>query len=321
MPERIDAFTHVLTEHFYDVLVDEYEFKGLSGSPSWLWELEPRWEDMDDYGIDKQVINLALPPIWQGMDPEEALPLVQLANDEVARLADEHPDRFIPVGTLPFATDEYLAEFDRCVEDLDMAGVQIFTNVDGRPIDEAYDGLFGRAADAEAPLWLHPQLGTWADWLSEYMDHRLYGWPFDTTVALSRLVFSGVAVEHPDLDVIAHHGGAMVPFFGGRVTQFYETRLAYPDNYPGLEFPDFEKPPVEYLQAFHADTALGGSSTALNCATDFFGNDRVVFGTDYPFGPERGRRPLMQAVEMIDNASMSADERRGVYGGNLESLL
>ena len=112
MTERIDAFTHVLTEHFYDVLVEEHDFKGLSGSPSWLWELEPRFEDMEDYGVDKQVINLALPPIWQGMDPEEALPLVQLANDEVARLADEHPDKFVEAiePDLPEISGEVFAE-------------------------------------------------------------------------------------------------------------------------------------------------------------------------------------------------------------------
>ena len=324
MPEHevIDGYTHVLTEEFYETLTADYDFKGLGGSPAWLWDVEKRFADMDDYGVDRQVITLALPPLWRGMDPEEALPLVELANDEIRRLADDHPDRFIPVGTIPFATEAYREEYRRCVEDLGLKGVQIFSNVDGRPIDgPEFEALYERAAADGVPLWLHPQLYEWYDWADEYMDHRLFGWPFDTTLALSRLVFSGIVDRNPDLKIVSHHGGGMIPFYGDRIEMFFEQRMRYPDNYPGVEdWPDYGGPIEEYFQSFYADTAVSGSSAALDCAARFFGDDHVVFATDYPFSPDRGRAGLDVGVESVEGMTEDAD-REAIYAGNLRSIL
>ena len=317
--ERIDAYTHILTEPFYDELTANYEFHGLSGSPAWLWDVDRRLSDMAEFGIDRQVITLALPQLWRGMDPEAALPLVRFANDELRRLADDHPAAFIPVGTLPFATEAYLDEFDRCVDDLELAGVQIFSNVDGAPIDIGFDGVFERADAHDVPLWLHPQIYPWYDWASEYMEHRLFGWPFDTTLALSRLVFTGVTSRY-DFDLIAHHGGGMVPFYGRRIDMFYRTRLAYPENYD-VELPTFDPSPVDHFRRFAADTALDGSTAALHCARSFFDDGRLVFGSDYPFGPGRGRAKVESMIEAIDRAGLLEAIQERLYAENLRELL
>jgi len=318
--ERIDAFAHALTEPFYDELTAEYGFRGLSGSPAWLWDIERFKQDMAALNVDKLVLTLALPPIWRGLTPDEALPLVELANDELRRVADQHPDHFIPVGTIPFPDDPYRAEFDRCIDELGMAGVQVFSNVDGRPIDRPeFHWWYAAAERHDVPLWLHPQHHEWYDWIAERMDHRLFGWPFDTTVALSRLVFAGVTSRY-QFDVVTHHGGGMVPFFGDRIDMFYETRLAYPDNYDA-DLPPFEGPPSEEFSTFTADTAVDGSAAAIECARTFFGTDRVVFGTDYPFGPQRGRAKLRAAIEAVDSATLGAEEQAALYGGNLRTIL
>ncbi|NHN61658.1 MULTISPECIES: amidohydrolase family protein [Halorussus] len=317
----IDAYTHVLTEEFYDTLVAEYDFQGLSGDPSFLWDLDRRLDDMDEFGVDKQVLTLALPPLWRGMDDETALELTQLANDEVRSIADEHPDRFVPVGTIPRVSDEFMAEFDRCVEDLDMAGVQMFSNIEGEPIDRPrFRPLFERAERHDAPLWMHPQLHEWYDWASEYMEHRLFGWPFDTTLALSRLVFGGVVDEY-DFDLVAHHGGGMVPFYGGRIDSFYQTRLDYPENYADTDLPDLDQPVSDYFREFHVDTAVSGSVLAQECATGFFGDEKVVFGTDYPFGPGRGRAWIEQGLDAVEEMDASEETRERILGGNLEDLF
>jgi len=319
MTERIDAFGHALTEPFYEELTTNFDFKGLAGSPAWLWDVDSYREDMADYDVDKLVITLALPPLWRGMDPDAARPLVELANDEIRRLADEHPDHFIPVGTIPFPDDPYRDEFDRCVEDLGMAGVQVFSNVDGEPIDRpAFHWWYEFAERHGVPLWLHPQHHEWYDWTAERMDHRLFGWPFDTTLALSRLVFAGLT-ERYDFDLVTHHGGGMVPFYGDRIDMFYETRLAYPGNYE-TEFPDFAGDPSDAFRTFTADTALDGSVAALECTRAFFG-DRVVFGTDYPFGPGRGRAKLAAAIESIEAADLTTEAREAIYGRTLRSML
>lgn len=316
----IDAYTHALTERFYETLLDDYAFNGLTGDPSFLWDMEQRLTDMDEYGIDKQVLTIALPPLWRGMDRADALELTKLANDEIRRLADEHPDEFVPVGTIPFVDDDFMAEFDRCVEDLDMAGIQIFSTIEGEPLDRPrFDPLFAKADRTDTPLWMHPQLHEWYDWASEYMEHRLFGWPFDTTLALSRLVFAGTTQRH-DFDLVSHHGGGMVPFYRGRIDGFYETRQQYPDNYADTELPDFDQPPSEEFASFHADTAVGGSVPAYECAHDLFG-DNLVWGTDYPFGPSRGRAGIENELLAVDEMDLGADARENLLAGNLRDLV
>jgi aminocarboxymuconate-semialdehyde decarboxylase len=318
--ERIDAFAHALTEPFYEELTAEYGFQGLSGSPAWLWDVDRFKRDMADLGLDRLVLTLALPPIWRGLDAEAALPLVELANDELRRLADDHPDHFIPVGTIPFAADAYRDEFDRCIEELGMAGVQIFSNVDGQPIDgPEFHWWYAAAERHDVPLWLHPQHHEWYGWIADRMDHRLFGWPFDTSVALSRLVFSGLSGEY-DFDLVTHHGGGMVPFFSDRIDMFYETRRAYPDNYDS-DLPPFPDAPSGAFRTFTADTAVDGSVAAIECARSFFGTDRLVFGTDYPFGPRRGRTKVEATMEAIRTADLTDEQRAAVYGGNLRAML
>jgi aminocarboxymuconate-semialdehyde decarboxylase len=323
MPEIVDGYTHILTEHFFEELTDRFGFQGLSGRPEFLWDVESRKEDMADYGVDKQVITLALPTLFQGMDHDLALEITKLANDEVRRLADEHPDDFIPVATLPKVSDAFLAEFDRCVNDLDMKGVQIFSNVDGKPLDhEEFWPLFADAEATDTPLWIHPQLWEWYDWASEYMEHRLFGWPFDTTLALSRLVFGGVMEEYPDLKIVSHHGGGMVPYYGSRIEMFYQQRQAYPENYPEFHenAADLSRPAEEYFKKFYADAAVSGSTSALECAETFFDDGNLVFGTDYPFSPERGRRTVEVTIDAVEEMNVGTEAREDIFAGNLYEL-
>lgn len=319
-PMFIDAFTHALTEEFFETLAAEVGFAGLSGRPSFLWNMDRRLEHMHEYGIDKHVVTIAPLPFWRDLRGEHARRFTRLANDEIRSLADAYPDRLIPVGTIPRASGEMLAEFDRCIEDLDMAGVQIFSNIDGEPLDRPrFAPLFERAEIHGVPLWLHPQLYEWYDWTAEYMDHRLFGWPFDTTLALSRLVFGGVTQAY-DFDLIAHHGGGMIPFYRGRIDGFYETRLAYPENYADTDLPDLEQPVSGHFAEFYADTAIGGTTPAYASAHDLFG-DHLVFATDYPFGAGRGSADVERELAAVETLDVDDQDRAGIYGGNLQRLL
>lgn len=322
MVTRIDAFAHVTPPAFYEAMSDAHPTPALHNlyfEP--LWDLERRLDVMDDHGVDRQVITLANPPIWRGLDSEAALPLTRLANDAVRELADEHPDRFVPVATLPFVTAAYRDELERCLDELDMAGVQLFTNVDGRPIDTAdHLALYELASEAGAPVWLHPQLYEWYDWLDDHSLHTTFGWPFDTTVAMARLVFAGVFERFPDLDVVTHHLGGMVPYFAGRLTTFFEARVNNPELYPDFEAPDFSTPIEDQFRRFHGDTVIGGAAASFACGRSFFGDDRVVFATDYPFGPDGGRTFLQQAVDVVDSVA-DPDAREAIFAGNARSLL
>jgi len=322
MVERIDAFAHVTPPEFYEAMSEVHPTPALHNlyfEP--IWNVDRRLEDMDDHGVDRQVLSLANPPIWRGLDPEDALPLTQLANDLVREIADEHPDRFVPIATLPFATEGYVEELERCLDDLDMRGVQIFSNVDGNPVDSSgHMAVYETAANAGAPVWIHPQLHEWYDWLSEYELHRTIGWPFDTTAAMARMVFGGVFEEHPDLDVVVHHLGGMVPFYIGRIATFFEARVNNPEMYPEFEAPDFSTSVREQFRNFYGDTVIGGEVAPFECGRSFFGDDGVVFATDYPFGPDGGRQFMKQAVDVVEVVEDEA-AHESISHGNIQALL
>ena len=113
MTGKIDAFAHVFPRPVYEKFMEVNPSEELAAldDATELWDVDQRVADMDEFGVDKQVLTLARPPIWRGMDPEDALPLTRLANDLVREVTDEHPDRFIPVATLPFATDAYVDRY------------------------------------------------------------------------------------------------------------------------------------------------------------------------------------------------------------------
>lgn len=323
MVERIDAFAHVLPKPFIDEMMDVHpteELEALTDAPR-FWDMDIRFHDLDEYGIDKQVITLARPPIWQGIDRENALEMTRLANDEVKKMAEEHPDRLIPVATLPFLDGEFVNEFERCIDELDMAGVQIFSNVDGKPIDDgAFMPFYDAVESKDVPIWLHPQLHEWHEWDSEYMLHKILGWPFDTSLALARLVFGGVIDEHPGLDLILHHMGSMVPHFTKRMEMFHEMLVEHRDVYP-YEVNEIKGTVEEKFSTFYGDTCRCGASDILEDGLEFYGEDKLVFATDYPFGPEKGRGFLREEVEGVEGMDIDDETRENVYGENLKSLL
>jgi aminocarboxymuconate-semialdehyde decarboxylase len=317
--EVIDAFTHVLPESFLDRMEEDHPSEELAAmDDDRFWSVEQRFGDMDAAGIDRQVLTLARASLLRGLDPEAALPLVQAANDAVAEYA-EQSDRFVAVGTLPFLTGPYLDELDRCVDDLGMAGVQVFSNVEGQPLDaQDHEPFFQRADQRDVPLWLHPQLHEWHEWDSQHMLHKIFGWPFDTALALARLACNGV-LERYDIDIVAHHAGGMIPHFDERFADMYEGVLDSPEVFP-YETTELPEPPLSYLRDVYGDTALNGSTHATECAHDFYG-DRMVFGTDYPFGPDGGRRWPKTTVEAVEEMEISRAEREQVYAGAIRELL
>lgn len=323
MVEVIDAFAHVMPkpiiEELLELLPNNENFRRYEGQKGeFMWDIENHHiPDMEEYGIDRQVISLAVPQIWQydGLTTDDALDLCRKANTEMRRVADEHPDRFVPVGTIPDVSEGFLDEFDRCIDDLDMAGIQIYSTIDGKPLDdESVLPLYQRAVEKDVPLWLHPTLNDWLPSM-EYIERAVYGLPFDTGMALCRLVFGGVVEQYPDLQVIPHHCGGVIPHFDGRLDSIFER----PDHYQ--HDPDqFSKPILEYFREFHADTVLNGSVHALECGHDFFGDGQLVFATDYPFGAEDGRQFMRENLAAVERADIDDAERERIFSGTLRSI-
>jgi aminocarboxymuconate-semialdehyde decarboxylase len=224
--------------------------------------------------------------------------------------------------------DALVEESRRAVEDLGACGMQIFTNVNGKPLDlPEFAPFFDYMAGAGKPVWLHPaRAQNFPDYLSE--DKSLYeiwwtfGWPYETSVAMARLVFSKTFDRLPDLKVITHHAGAMIPFFEGRVGPGWDQLGARTSDvdYKAL-LTELKHRPLDYFKMFYADTATFGSRMAILSAIDFFGAEKVLFASDAPFDPEGGPMYIRETIDIIDRLEISESDRRAIYQDNAVKLL
>lgn len=315
----IDAFAHHLPVSFAEKLLQVHPTDELRKllKHNYFPDMETRVRVLDKLGFDKQVLTIARPTTWIGMPPDLVFKMTRISNDAMADDAKRYPDRFLAVGTLLFPTEEYLPEFDRCIGELGMAGIQIFTNVAGAPLDDpAFRPFFARANETKTPIWIHPQLAS--GWPTDYALDKSLGWPFETSMALGRLVFSGMMEQFPNLTIIAHHMGGMIMQYSRRLQGFYEVR----DTFPGTGLVTLPKDPLEYFKRFYVDTVVTGAVYALEGGYKFFGAEHVVMATDYPYGPDRGERWATREPAMLKEiVGMSQKEKELILGGNMLRLL
>jgi len=331
---KIDAFNHVLPRPFYTKMLEvaprhKDMGKRVRGIPM-LVDLDERFRVMDRFPEYVQVLSLASPPIESYAEPEAAAELAKIANDGMAELVDRHPNRFPAfVASLPMNHPEAAAlELHRAVRDLGARGAQIFTNAAGKPLDAPeFRPLFDALAGYDLPVLLHPARGAnFPDYLTEdkskYEIWWTFGWPYETSVAMARLVFAGLFDQYPRLKVLTHHMGAMAPYFAGRVGPGWDqlgTRTS-DEDYASL-LGGMKKRPIDYFRMFYADTALFGARAATVCGLDFFGADRVLFASDAPFDPERGPMYIRETLALLDSLELAESDREKIYWRNAATFF
>jgi predicted TIM-barrel fold metal-dependent hydrolase len=279
----------------------------------------------------QQVLTLSLPAIEFLAGPEESPALARLANDGMAEIVASHPDQFpafvasLPMNNVPAA----LAEMDRAITKLGAKGVQIFTNVNGRPMDDPeFYPVFERCVRKyDLPIWLHPvRTSKFPDYpvesKSKYEIWWLFGWPYETSACMARIVFSGMLQKLPDMKIITHHLGAMAPYFDERIGLGMDQMGARTsDEDYGALLKRLGKRPLDYFRMFYGDTAVNGSAPAIRCGLDFFGPERVLFGTDCPFDPEGGPAFIRESIRAINSLKLTPAVRNKVYHGNAVKML
>jgi len=331
---KIDVFPHILPRKYFDRMLEVaprgmHMQKRITGIPV-LIDVDLRFRIMDRYPDYVQVLTLAAPPIEVVAGPERSPELARLANDEMAALVARHPDRFPAfVASLPMNNPEAaLVEIDRALDQLGATGVQVFTNVNGRPLDlPEYLQVFDRLAQRRLPVWIHPaRPDRMADYpgeaRSKYDLWWAFGWPYETSIAMGRLVFSGIFDRHPDLVIITHHLGAMVPFCEGRIGGGLDqlgSRTDDPDD--GAALKRLKKRPLDYFRMFYGDTALFGAWHGMESGLTFFGADHVLFGTDMPFDPEKGPGFIRETIAAMERMRASAEDKVKIYEGNARRML
>src|SRR6266446_2910513 len=335
---KLDIFPHIFPQAFFERMkaIAEQSPTLAAQIKRWLhipvlWDLEARLRMMERFPGYKQILTLSLPAI-EFLAPHDKSPeLARLANDGMAEIVARHPDYFpafvasLPMNNLP----EALREMDRAIEKLGAKGIQIFTNVNGRPLDEPeFYPIFERMVNKhDLPLWVHPtRTAKFADYVGEskskYEIYWLFGWPYETSAFMARVVFSGMLEKLPELKIITHHLGAMAPFFDERIGYGMDqlgTRTSDEDYTVILK--RMAKRPVDYFRMFYADTSVNGSRSATRCGLDFFGADHVLFGTDCPFDPEGGPLFIREIIKAIDSLMLKDGDRRKLYFGNAIRML
>ena len=335
MSLRIDTFNHIFPAPFFtrlqEVIVNRGAIKRWLHIP-FLHDLDVRFRMLEEFGPDyRQVLSLSAPPIESiNPDPDITRDLARLANDTMAELVRQHPQRFPGfIASLPLnLPDESVRELERSVRDLGALGAQIFSNVNGLPLDDArFQPLFDTADRLRCPLFLHPARGAgFADYPGEpkslYEIWWTFGWPYETSAAMQRLVFSRLFDRLPNLRVVAHHLGAMIPYFEGRIGHGLDQLGARTsdEDYESLRR-SLPKRPIDYFRMFWADTAVFGSRNATECGLRFFGVDQVVFASDAPFDPEGGPMYIRETLRVIDSLDLSEADRHKIYQGNAERLF
>jgi predicted TIM-barrel fold metal-dependent hydrolase len=338
MTERkIDIYNHVMPRAVADRIRELAPGKGdmvkRVASIPMLYDIEARIRMMDQWPAYQQVLTLSVPPIETIAGPGDTPDLAHVANDELKRICEGRPDEFPAwVASLPLNNVQAsLEEIDRVVA-LGARGIQIFTNVNGRPLDEPeFLPIFEHATGRhKVPIWMHPARDARVsdypgEAKSKYEIWQVLGWPYETSVAMARIVFSGMLDRLPEMKIITHHLGAMIPYFEGRVGPLWDqlgTRTSDEDYGSILAAMKAKgRRPIDYFRLFFNDTAVGGARSAIRCGLDFFGADRVLFATDCPFDPEGGPMFIRETIAALDGLDLAEDDRAAIYFRNALRML
>jgi len=331
---KIDIFNHIFPKIYFDRMMEvapNYKDMGkrVRGIPA-LVDLEARFRVMDRFDDYAQIICLAAPPLEVLAGPELTPDLAKVANDGMAQYVAKYPKRFPGfVASIPMNNpDAALDEIDRAIKDLKAVGVQFFSNVNGRPLDlPEFQPLFEKVTSFDLPIWIHPARdANFPDYLTEekskYEIWFVFGWPYETSAAMARLVFGGYFDHFPNLKIITHHMGGMIPYFEGRVsTSWDQLGSRTSDEDYTFILNQLKNSHLEYFKMFFADTALFGSFSATRCGLEFFGVDNVLFGSDCPFDPEKGPGYIRETIKIIDTLPISETQRQKIFEGNARRLL
>jgi len=328
---KIDVFNHVFPEEFF---VAAEKLMPATAVQRWkameeLYDMNARMKVIDKFDDYQQIISISQPPLDLIAGPNETPDLAIVANDGMARICREHPDR-MPwfIAALPMNnTDAAIREVDRVLDEHGAVGFQIHSSVDQKALDQPeFRDIFAKIADRGKAVWLHPtRPATHPDYLSEDRSHyEIFwgiGWAYETTAAMTRIVCSGMFDEIPNLKIIAHHWGAYTPHAEGRFSPLWERRNAVmsPD---GKGFADrLKRPMIDYFKMFYGDTAMFGAQAASQAGLDFFGADHSFFATDCPYDLAGGEDLIRSTIAVIEALRCADGDRQMIYEENTRKLL
>jgi aminocarboxymuconate-semialdehyde decarboxylase len=266
---------------------------------------------MDKYGIDIGILSCTAGKIEQGSNREKALELCKALNDSFADAHAKYPHRFKAFARPPMVNmDDCIKELRRCSDELGMHGIMLPTNLSGKYLDEAEFKPFWDEVDVIGkPLFLHPANAPCEPNWNKYSLHQKMLWPADSTLALSRIVYSGIFDRYPKLKLIGAHLGGMILNYLDRLN-WWEGNL------------ECKNDPEDYFRKIYYDTAGPVRTPFIKLACDTVGVDQILFGADYPHG--RGGRDdqfYPMTLKAMDELDLATEDKEKIYYKNSKRLF
>lgn len=274
-----------------------------------MCDLERNLAEMDALGITTQVLSLSIPNV-SFEDPSKSLYLAQMANDAFAAICRQHPERFMALASIPLGfPDLAIQEMHRAIGELGMCGLVVGGNVRGTPLNAPeFLPVFEEADRMNLAIFIHPMVPVSMQNLEDYGMAASIGYLFDSTTAITGLVYSGLFERCRNLKMIIPHMGGVVPFNLERIDFSYRLRSECGRN--------ITKTPSAYFKELYYDSA-NFHAPAMRCGYETMGADHILFGSDYPFRPE-GNTESLNTLSALD---LPVAELEMIYSRNALSIL
>ena len=284
----------------------------VNGAPEAFIEIDTRLAAMDAQGVDLEVLSIN--PFWYGRDRDLAAQVVKIQNEKLAELCASRPDRFAAFASLTLqAPDLAVQELETAVRKQGLKGAAIGCIVDGAEFsDPKFHPVWAKAEQLGVPLFIHPQgipelnkRLSGNGWLGNTI-----GYPLQTTIALSHLIFEGTFDRFPGLKVIAAHGGGFLPAYADRSD--HACMVGPKGCNPDVKL---AKQPTEYLKQIYFDSLIYSPEAVRHLAAQV-GAGQIVLGSDYPYPWQ-----LHPVDHIFASASLSDDEKADILGRTAAKLF
>ena len=333
---KIDSFTHFLPRAYAERLLTlpetpaSKDIRTRIGAIPAIVDLDVKRRQLEEFGDDyRQITSLPAPPLEDVGDAATAIELAKVANEGQAELvaaASGHVRRLGRAAAVERRRRER-RRAERAVRELGAVGVQIYTNVAGRPWDEPeFEPIFAKAAELDCTICVHPSRNsTFADYQTEdrsrYEIWWTFGWPYETSAFMARIVFSGVFDRYPDLRFLTHHGGAMIPHFSGRIGPGWDQLGARtPDEDRHLVETPLQGRPLDYFEKFYADTCMMDAAHAIRLLHRVLRRRPPPVRLGLAVRPERGPYYIRATIANIEELGLPSPDKEAIssrtHGGS-----
>jgi predicted TIM-barrel fold metal-dependent hydrolase len=306
---RIDVHHHILPPNYVDIVGDDRIGPLILAGKTPEWTPQMSIEAMDRNGIQTALTSISAPGLWFG-DSQETIDLCRHCNEYAADLSRDHPDRFGVFASLPLPdVDASLKEIAFALDELKADGIGLLTSYGDRyPGDPAFAPVFDELNRRKAVVYFHPTNAPCNQCQPEIPAATL-DFPFDTTRAVTSMLFGGTFTRCRDIKFIFSHAGGTIPFLAERISRL--------QNLPrfGEKVPDGV---IAELSRLYYDTALSANWLAFRSLFELVAADHVLFGSDYPFAPEA---TMTGSVKALQGMGLDPDVLKGIERDNALKLM